>query len=37
MAVTKLTAAAPECSAAGKWIASHVQTSEQGKLASRRG
>ena len=37
MAVTKLTAAAPECSAAGKWIASHVQTSEQGKLSPRGG
>ena len=33
-ALTKLDPSAPECSAAAKWIASHVQTSEQGKLAS---
>ena len=33
-ALTKLDPSAPECSAAAKWIASHVQTSEQGKLES---
>ena len=33
-ALTKLDPSAPECSAAAKWIASHVQTSEQGLLAS---
>ena len=32
--LTSLTAAAPECSAAGKWIASHVQASDASKLAS---
>ena len=33
-AVNKLTPAAPECSAAGKWIAGHLQTSDASKLAS---